>query len=337
MFQGMREITPMMKAPVFTGVMAVFLAVFATCGDSRVEPPPFNAERSFQYLEEQVAFGPRVPGSAAAAECRDYYYRHFAEQGLAVDSQPFAYFDPYSATELRLVNVIARFESANKEAQRIILMAHYDSRPRGEYASDPALRETPIDGANDDAFEDPTHVRQYFPNSFGYFSQPFYWRADYGYRGDWKPEEITLVVRRADHEGMAPEEVFRRIKTLRNVVLEMIAKGFNAPLTSSCGRLFDGVAALLGLCLEAQFEGQAAMLLEAQASSALLERPQTADADLDAYPVGLLQEDGLLVVDSGPLVKMILNDLNSGGEPIILANPRLNFFSTFGSNPQPSP
>ena len=151
MFQGMREITPMMKAPVFTGVMAVFLAVFATCGDRRVEPPPFNAERSFQYLEEQVAFGPRVPGSAAAAECRDYYYRHFAEQGLAVDSQPFAYFDPYSATELRLVNVIARFESANKEAQRIILMAHYDSRPRGEYASDPALRETPIDGANDGA------------------------------------------------------------------------------------------------------------------------------------------------------------------------------------------
>lgn len=31
----------------------------------------------------------------------------------------------------------------------------------------------------DDAVEDPTHARQYFLNSFGYFLQPFYWRADY--------------------------------------------------------------------------------------------------------------------------------------------------------------
>ena len=47
-------------------------------------------------------------------------------------------------------------------------------------------------GASDTAFEDPTHVRFYFPSSFGYFSQPFYWRADYGYRGDWQPKHITL-------------------------------------------------------------------------------------------------------------------------------------------------
>lgn len=39
-------------------------------------------------------------------------------------------------------------------------------------------------GSSDDAFEDPTHVRPYFLNSFQYFSQPLYWRADYGYRGD---------------------------------------------------------------------------------------------------------------------------------------------------------
>ena len=32
-------------------------------------------------------------------------------------------------------------------------------------------------GSSDDAWEDPTHVRAYFPNSFGYFSQPFYWRV----------------------------------------------------------------------------------------------------------------------------------------------------------------
>ena len=47
-------------------------------------------------------------------------------------------------------------------------------------------------GASDDAWEDPTHVRPYFPSSFGYFSQPYYWRADYGYRGDWKTNCIEL-------------------------------------------------------------------------------------------------------------------------------------------------
>ena len=45
-------------------------------------------------------------------------------------------------------------------------------------------------GASDDAWEDPTHVRAYFSNSFGYYSQPYYWRADYGYRGDWLHEKL---------------------------------------------------------------------------------------------------------------------------------------------------
>jgi hypothetical protein len=79
-------------------------------------------------------------------------------------------------------------------------------------------------GSSDDAFEDPTHVRQLFPQSFGYFSQPFYWRADYGYRGDWKTERITLVVGREGNEGLAVQDVMHKVMTLRNVVREMIAE-----------------------------------------------------------------------------------------------------------------
>lgn len=51
-------------------------------------------------------------------------------------------------------------------------------------------------GASDDAFEDPTHVKQYFLQSFGYFSQPYYWRSDYGYRGDWKADKIYFTRKR---------------------------------------------------------------------------------------------------------------------------------------------
>lgn len=76
-------------------------------------------------------------------------------------------------------------------------------------------------GSSDDAFEDPTHVRQYFVHSFGYFSQPFYWRADYGYRGDWRPERIVLHVSHARYNGATPEQIMNEVMLLRNVVHEM--------------------------------------------------------------------------------------------------------------------
>jgi len=79
-------------------------------------------------------------------------------------------------------------------------------------------------GASDDAYEDPTHVRQFFSGSFGYFSQPFYWRADYGYRGDWQPERITLLVKQTEHEGMTPQAIVDRVMTLRNVAKEMVVE-----------------------------------------------------------------------------------------------------------------
>ena len=55
-------------------VIAMPFAAAACGGDSggtvtlRVERPPFNAVRAFQDLETQVAFGPRIPGSAGHAQ-----------------------------------------------------------------------------------------------------------------------------------------------------------------------------------------------------------------------------------------------------------------------------
>ncbi len=79
-------------------------------------------------------------------------------------------------------------------------------------------------GSSDDAFEDPTHVQQYFEGSFNYFSQPFYWRADYGYRGDWQPEIVQLIVDQQNNHDLTADQIMEKVKVLRNQVKEMIVK-----------------------------------------------------------------------------------------------------------------
>lgn len=75
-------------------------------------------------------------------------------------------------------------------------------------------------GSSDAAWEDPTHVRPYFLHSFGFFSQPYYARADYNYRGDWQPVQIDLTVSKS-LEGTEPQELVERVFALRNIVTEM--------------------------------------------------------------------------------------------------------------------
>ncbi|HUV31255.1 MAG TPA: M28 family peptidase [Acidobacteriota bacterium] len=121
------------------------------CSKQDVVPPEFNGQRAFSYLVGQVEFGPRVPGTEASEACRSYLVRHFQSLSFEVDSQSFSFYDPYSRSDVPLVNVIARFHGTDDAARSIVLMAHYDSRPRTDYAFDSTLRDQPIDGANDGA------------------------------------------------------------------------------------------------------------------------------------------------------------------------------------------
>ena len=76
-------------------------------------------------------------------------------------------------------------------------------------------------GSSDEAFEDPQHVRQYFTKSFHYFSQPAFWKASYGYRGDWQPVTITLQL--PLHRKATPDaDMMRRIMQYRNQVKQMV-------------------------------------------------------------------------------------------------------------------
>ncbi len=82
----------------------------------------------------------------------------------------------------------------------------------------------------------------------------------------------------------------------------MLERGINVPLASSCGRLFDAVAAALGLCADhAIFEGQGAMELEAIA--------ERWSSDVEPYSFAITEQEGLLCLESFSMWYALLDDL----------------------------
>jgi len=87
-----------------------------------------------------------------------------------------------------------------------------------------------------------------------------------------------------------------------SLVLQLALKGVNSPLTSSCGRLFDGVSALLGLRRTIAYEGQAAVELEmAQAGG-----------DTDAYPYELRPGGGIWIMKTAGIIQGVVEDVEKG-------------------------
>lgn len=113
-----------------------------------VVPPAFNADSAYSYVAAQVAFGPRVPNSKAHAQAADYLQAFMQQTGAHLLVQRFQQ-RAFDGTPLSGVNIIAQFNpQANK---RILLAAHWDSRPFADQEEDASKHHTPIDGANDGA------------------------------------------------------------------------------------------------------------------------------------------------------------------------------------------
>ncbi len=105
--------------------------------------------------------------------------------------------------------------------------------------------------------------------------------------------------------GYVPDLPFARdvSEEEKDIIIQQLEKGVNTPLTSSCGRLFDAVSALLNVRKAITFEGQAAIELE------MLSRQ---NGDAQSYAYGLTQHGGMWEVLVGPLLEAILNDTRSG-------------------------
>ena len=111
-------------------------------------------------------------------------------------------------------------------------------------------------------------------------------------------------------------DLYEQLHGKRRVILDaMIAKHLNSPLASSCGRLFDAVAAALGVCSEQQvYEGEAAIRLEALAASAALPAGDV------GYPFSVsCLPDALMELDPTPMWTALLCDLMRDIPPSVAA------------------
>ncbi len=123
----------------------------ATAGGSACASNPridVDGARALARVARQVEAGPRIPGSAGHAAVQDWIVVELARLGARVERQRFT--DSTLASPLPLANVIGHFAPRGAAGgRRIVLCAHYDTRPWCDQDPDSARRGDPLPGAND--------------------------------------------------------------------------------------------------------------------------------------------------------------------------------------------
>ncbi len=106
----------------------------------------FSADSAYSYIARQVSFGPRVPNTEGHKACKEWLVNKLGSMGLKVVEQETTV-TAHDGTELNITNIIASINP--DQAERILLLAHWDTRPIADYDADAHLRNKPILGADD--------------------------------------------------------------------------------------------------------------------------------------------------------------------------------------------
>ncbi len=120
-------------------------------------------------------------------------------------------------------------------------------------------------------------------------------------------------------ESQLPQGLSQVDSKKRLALQQMMDKGFNCPLSSSCGRLFDGIAALLGICLEADYEGQAAMELESLARQAKTSQSLEELLAHCRWKPEITRADNRLLLQQAGLIRQLLDQLAEGEQAAQIA------------------
>lgn len=110
--------------------------------------PVFSADSAYRYLARQVEFGPRVPNTPAHEQTADWLASELRRHGAQVTLQK-ADLRAFDGTMLKATNIMGSYNPDMTD--RLLLLAHYDTRPWADSDANQANHSKPIDGANDGA------------------------------------------------------------------------------------------------------------------------------------------------------------------------------------------
>ncbi len=113
------------------------------------EPVKFNRDSAYAYVRRQVAFGPRVSGTPANLKCRDYIVSELTRHGAQNVSVQTGEVKAFNGDVLPIGNIMGSYQPEIKD--RILLLAHYDTRPWADSDAQEENRLRPVLGANDGA------------------------------------------------------------------------------------------------------------------------------------------------------------------------------------------
>ena len=151
----------MTKYLIFTAIMAIALTMTSCksnntrAGDSNGQQstaisqlPTFSADSAYAFCQRQCDFGPRTMNSEAHEQCGQWIAQKFASYGLDVTEQRVT-LRGFDGTPLLANNIIASYRPELKD--RILVCAHWDSRPWADNDPDKANHTKPVMAANDGA------------------------------------------------------------------------------------------------------------------------------------------------------------------------------------------
>lgn len=139
-----------MTTRALTSLFALVLFMGCQSGDTlpAAPHPPIDGEAALESVHRQLSFGHRIPGSPGHAAQLAWMMARLDSLAPQVVADTFQHVTA-SGDSLTLVNVLARFRP--EETRRILLLTHWDTRPRSTEAKDSVQREVPVPGANDGA------------------------------------------------------------------------------------------------------------------------------------------------------------------------------------------
>lgn len=116
--------------------------------DYKKVSPDFSGDSAYIFIDKQVAFGPRVPNTPQHTACGDYLASELKRFGADVQEQKMVV-TAYDGTKLNARNIIGSYGMDKKN--RVLLFAHWDTRPYSDQDPNSANHYKPLLGANDGA------------------------------------------------------------------------------------------------------------------------------------------------------------------------------------------